>query len=195
MISSLEEGLFDIEYTINVEHRHDVESSVLKQVDIVLIIMDDTMKELENDIEGHLDGDSLTSVMGSRNEHSWTLSECLRSSLESDQRNLAALIRLSEARDSDVIGELLCELVDDYERVMVAVVVSKTRDKQLVFDSIAKLIALLHLLSEGRFPGDVFLSISITLDLHDELFDLCKVTISIGNFAKDSQSSGILCKL
>ena len=63
MISCLEKGLFDIEDTINVEDRNDVERHILEQISVVLVIMKLSMKELEQDVKGHLDGDSFTSVM------------------------------------------------------------------------------------------------------------------------------------
>ena len=148
VIGSLEEGLLDIEDTVSVEHGHEVEGCVLKQVDVVLVIMDDSMKELEDDVEGHLDRYGLAGVMGASNEHSGALFSRLRASLELDERDITALICLTEASDSDVIGELVGELVNDNERVMVAVVVAEARDEELVFHSVAKLVAALHLLSE-----------------------------------------------
>ena len=55
MVCSLEECLFNIEDTIDVEHGHDVEGHVFEQVNVVLIVVHDPVQELEDDVEGHLD--------------------------------------------------------------------------------------------------------------------------------------------
>ena len=55
MVCSLEECLFNIKDTIDVEHGHDVEGHVLEQVNVVLIVVHDPVQELEDDVEGHLD--------------------------------------------------------------------------------------------------------------------------------------------
>lgn len=81
MVSCLEEGLLDIKDTIDVQNRHDIESHVLKQVNVVLVVVENAVKELENYVEGHLNGDSLTCVMRSSEKHSRALTRWLRTSL------------------------------------------------------------------------------------------------------------------
>ena len=68
--------------------------------------MQGTVKELENDIEWHLDRDSFTSMMSASDKDSWSIGCFLAASLELDQGNITALIRLAHARDSDMVGEL-----------------------------------------------------------------------------------------
>lgn len=60
---------------------------------------------------------------------------------------------------------------------MVAVVVAKARDQQLMLDLVAEVLALLHLLRQRGLPGDVFFAISVTLDLHDELLNFGQVAV------------------
>lgn len=63
MIGSLEERLLDIKDTIDVEHGHNVESNILQQIDVVLIVVQDTVQELIHNIERHLDRDGLSRVV------------------------------------------------------------------------------------------------------------------------------------
>lgn len=63
MISGLEKGLLDVEDTIDVENRHNVDGIIFEQVFVVLVIMKVSMDELKQDVEGHLDSDGFTSVM------------------------------------------------------------------------------------------------------------------------------------
>lgn len=55
VVGSLEECLLDIEDTIDIEDRDDVEGHVFEQVNVVLVVVDDSVQELENNVEGHLD--------------------------------------------------------------------------------------------------------------------------------------------
>jgi len=63
MIGSLEERLLDIKDTIDVEHGYNVESNILQQIDVVLIVVQDTVQELIHNIERHLDRDGLSRVV------------------------------------------------------------------------------------------------------------------------------------
>ena len=78
-----------------------------------------------------------------------------------------------------MVGELFLQLVNGDERVMIAVVVAKTRDEELMLDLITEVLALLHLLREGSLPGDMFFSIGVTFHLHDQLLDFGQVAVSI----------------
>ena len=71
---------------------------------------------------------------------------------------------------------------------MIAVVVTQARNKQLFLDLFAEFAALLHLCRDGLLPGDVLLTVCVTLDLHYELFDLSEVAISIGTRAQQSHA-------
>jgi hypothetical protein len=82
------------------------------------------MQELVHDVEGHLDGDGLASVMRTCQKHSWSLLGGLRASLQSEQGNIATFVRFAERGDLDVVGELSAQLVDSDESVVVAVVVT-----------------------------------------------------------------------
>ena len=55
MISRLKECLLNVKDAIDIENRHKVQSHVFKQIDIVLIVVQDSMKELKDNVERHLD--------------------------------------------------------------------------------------------------------------------------------------------
>ena len=97
MVSRLEERLLNVKDAVNVENRHDVQCHVLQQVDVVLIIVDDTMEELEDDVEGHLDRDGLAGVMRTCYEYSWALFSWLRALLHFNKWNITSFICLSKA--------------------------------------------------------------------------------------------------
>ena len=98
MVSGLEKGLLDIEDAINVEDRDNIEGHILEQVDIVLVIMDFAVKELEQDVEGHLDGDTLTGMVRTCDKNGRTVFGRLVALLQPDQRNVTAFIALTKAR-------------------------------------------------------------------------------------------------
>ena len=145
MVSCLEEGLLDVKHTINVENGHNIESHVFKQVIIVIVVMEDTMKELENYVEWHLNRDSLTCMMSSSEKHSRSLTRGLCTSLKFNQRNITSFVCLTEASDCNVVWELFLQLLNDGQRVMIAVMIAKTRDEQLVLDSVVEFGAMHHL--------------------------------------------------
>lgn len=115
MIGSLEECLLDIKDSVNVQDWNDVESDILEQIDVVLIVVNDTVEELEDYIEWHLNRDCLTCMMSTCDEHSRTLICWLLARLKLDKRDITAFICLSEARYCDVVRELFMKLVDDDE--------------------------------------------------------------------------------
>ena len=55
MIGSLEEGLFDVKYTINVQNWNEVDCVVFEKVDVVVIVVYDSMKQFKDDVKWHLD--------------------------------------------------------------------------------------------------------------------------------------------
>ena len=73
MVSGLEKGLFDIKDAINVKNWDNVDCHILEQVDVVLVIMDFAMKELKQDVEGHLDGDSFSGVVSTCDKNGRTI--------------------------------------------------------------------------------------------------------------------------
>ena len=92
MISSLEERLLDIEYTVDIEHRDKVEGDILEQVNVVLIIVEHTVQEFVNDVEGHLDRDSLSCVVSACDKHGRSLLGRLRACLKFNQRDLTTFV-------------------------------------------------------------------------------------------------------
>ena len=63
VVGCLEEGLLDVEDTIDVEDRHDVDGDLLEQVGVILVIMDNAVQEFVDNVEWHLDRNSFTSMM------------------------------------------------------------------------------------------------------------------------------------
>ena len=96
MVRSLEERLLNIENAIDIEHWHHIQSHILKKVNVVLIIVDGTVQELVDDVEWHLDGESFASVMSTCYQKSWSLFSGLFASLERDEWDVSALVRLAE---------------------------------------------------------------------------------------------------
>ena len=92
MVGCLEEGLLNIKYTIHIQNRHNIERDVFKQIYIVLIVVNDAVKELKDDIERHLDRNSFASVMRTCNQHSWSFRSWLGAGLQLDQRDITALV-------------------------------------------------------------------------------------------------------
>ena len=114
VVGRLEEGLLDIEDAVDVEDRDDVESHVLQQINVVLIVVDHSVEELEYDIEGHLDRDCLSCVMSASHKQGWPILCGLGTRLELNQRDVTTLVCLAEAGDFDVFRELFSELLDDH---------------------------------------------------------------------------------
>ena len=106
------------------------------------------MQELENHVEWHLNGDSFTCMMSTCDEHGWSFRGRLRASLQLDQRDVSAFVRLAKGRHCDVVGEFFAQLLDHHHAVVEAVVVAQTRNQQFVLHFVAKLVALLHLFSQ-----------------------------------------------
>ena len=96
VVGSLEEGLLDVEDAVDVENGHYIDSHVLKQVDVVLIVVDSSVQELEHNIEGHLNRDSLTSVMRASEKNSWSIFNWLLACLECNERNISAFVCLTK---------------------------------------------------------------------------------------------------
>ena len=69
MVSCLEEGLFDVKNAVNVQNWHKVDSVVRKEVNVELVVVNYSVKKLEDDIKWHLDRNSFTSMMSSCYEH------------------------------------------------------------------------------------------------------------------------------
>ena len=87
----------------------------IEQIDIVLVVVQYAVEELEDDVEGHLDGDGFASVVRSRDEHRGSLVRRLRARLQFDERDVPPLVRLPEAAHGDQRGELAVQLVDDHQ--------------------------------------------------------------------------------
>ena len=96
VVSCLEECLLDVKDAIDIEDGDYVEGDVLKQINVVLIVVDNSVQELEDDVEGHLDRDSLASVVRTCDEHCRSFGCGLGSSLQLDQRNVSAFVGLAE---------------------------------------------------------------------------------------------------
>jgi len=77
--------------------------------------VNDTVEELENDIEWHLNRDRLTCMVSTCDKHSRALICWFFASLKLDKGDITAFIRLSKARNSDVVRELFVQLVDEDE--------------------------------------------------------------------------------
>merc|ERR1719232_685518 len=77
VVGRLEEGLLDIEGAVDVQDGNNVECHVLKQIHVVLIVVESTMQELENDVEWHLYCDSLTCMMPSSKQNGRALDSWL----------------------------------------------------------------------------------------------------------------------
>ena len=54
MIRCLEERLLNVENTVSIEHGHEVKCHVFQQVDVVLVLVKHSMKELVNNVKWHL---------------------------------------------------------------------------------------------------------------------------------------------
>ena len=106
------------------------------------------MNELEQDVEGHLDGDGFASVMTTCDENGRTILSWLVTGLQSDKRNITTFITLTKASDLDYVRELLSKLLNNHHTIMVAVMVTETRNEQLMLHLITELLALHHLLCE-----------------------------------------------
>ena len=72
----------------------------------------------------------------------------LLSRLKPDKRNLTTFITLTKASDLDNVRELLSKLLNNHHAIMVAVMVTETRNEQLMFHLVTELLALHHLFSE-----------------------------------------------
>lgn len=192
VVSCLEECLLDVKDAIDIEDGDYVEGDVLKQINVVLIVVDNSVQELEDDVEGHLDGDGFAGVMGTSNEHRRSLLGRLSPRLKLDQGDVATFVRLSKAGDFDVLRELFSELFDDNKGVVVGVMVTEAWDEQLVLDFVAEFGTVLHLLCQGLLPRDMFLSVSVPLHLHDQLFDLCQVAVGMCSSTKECDAGGQL---
>ena len=81
MISSLEECLLYVEYSIHIEHWHNVKGGILQQIYIEVIVVKHTVEELEYDVKWHLDRDCLPAVMGSSYQYGWSVLGWLAASL------------------------------------------------------------------------------------------------------------------
>ena len=97
MIRCLEERLLNVENTVSIEHGHEVKRHVFQQVDVVLVLVKHSMKELVNNVEWHLNGDSFSCVMSSCEKDSRSLLDGLGTTLEPDKGNISAFISLTEA--------------------------------------------------------------------------------------------------
>ena len=110
--------------------------------------MEFAMDELEQDVEGHLNGDGFAGMMTTCDENGRTILRWLVTGLQSDKRNITTFITLTKASDLDYVRELLSKLLNNYHAIMVAVMVTETRNEQLMLHLITELLALHHLLSE-----------------------------------------------
>ena len=110
--------------------------------------MEFAMNELEQYVEGHLDGDGFAGVMTTCDENGRTILGWLVTRLKPYERNITTFITLTKASDLDYVRELLSKLLNNYHTIMVAVMVTETRNEQFMLHLITELLALHHLLCE-----------------------------------------------
>ncbi len=123
-------------------------------------------------------------------EHSRSFRGGLGASLQGDERDLSALVRLAEGGHCDIFGELFAQLLNDHHAVVIAVMVAQARNEQFVLNFVAKLLALTHFLSQRLLPVNVLLAVGVALHLHYQFFYFSQVAVRIGHASKQSHSCG-----